>query len=93
MIELKLFSDNDKAPPSDGLLDAILDFGEMYDGDVTHLSVGAVVFKKDFGPWKTGDRADHIMLDYVGGYIEQRDDRGNLVQVVNVKLTVDMERT
>jgi hypothetical protein len=91
MIELKLF--NDKSPPPDGLLDAIIDFDEFYEGDLTYVSVGAVVFKKDFGPWKAGDRADNILLDYVGGYIEQSDDRGNLIQTVKVKLAVDTERT
>lgn len=92
MRKLTLF-DESSEKPSKGILDAILDFGEMYDGDVTHLSVGSVVFKKEFGPWKKGECADCIIINYVTGVIEQYDDRGTLIRIVPVKLAIDTNRT
>jgi hypothetical protein len=78
--------------PVNGLIDALVEFEDWHDGDVTFISVGPARFKKDFGPWKEGEKVESLNLDYSRGYIEECDDNGEVIRKCAVKLTVDTDR-
>lgn len=75
-----------------GLIDVLVEFDEWHDGDVTFISVGPATFKEDFGPWRKGETVDSLTLDYSRGYIEEYDDKGEVVRRCAVKLMIDSDR-
>ena len=81
----------DKTNPN-GLIDSLVDFEDWHDGDATFIMVGPATFKKDFGPWKTGEQVDTLTLDYARGTLEEHNDRGDLVRRAAVCLTIDADR-
>jgi hypothetical protein len=74
-----------------GLIDAIVEFEDWYEGDVTHVMVGPATFHADFGPWKKGEKVDCLLLDYSRGFLEELNDEGEVARKVEVKLTIDTE--
>jgi hypothetical protein len=77
---------------ANGLIDALVEFEDWHDGDVTHIMVGPATFKLDFGPWKQGQIANCLLLDYARGIIEEQDDDGTIIHRAAVKLALDPER-
>lgn len=74
------------------LLSAIVDYQDHHYADDTFLSVGRVTFKESFGPFQQGEVIESLVLDYVRGYIEECDDKGEVLRKCAVKLVLDPDR-
>jgi len=46
------------------MIDEIVEYGDFIDGDASSISFAAITFKKDFGPWKKGQKIDSLTLQF-----------------------------
>ena len=70
------------------LAGTVFDF-EGWDGDVEYMTFYKAVFKKDFGPWKSGQKVDCITILYVdddGPTMKEYNEDGDAVNQCHIKL-------
>ena len=71
------------------MIEQIVDFVDLEDLDSESIFVGNATFKKDFGPFKKGDRVDSLVLSYVSHQLIEFDEQGMAARSVKVLLVPD----
>ena len=79
-----------------GLLATIVDWKEVHEMEHDCVIIANAVFKKDFFPWRKGDKAEilqMVCLDNMETWIEELKGDGTTVQKVQVMLISSMSDT
>lgn len=58
----------------------IFDFDDFVDGCHEFLSFSGVTFKKDFGPWKKGDKVESLVIELCDSAFKEYTNEGEVVK-------------
>ncbi len=66
------------------IIDDLIDCAIVHEHTEELMGFGSVVFKKDFGPWKKGDKAYSLWFDLEAGRVEEYDKEITTIQTANL---------
>jgi len=67
------------------MFEDLIDYEQLHEACEEMFGFGTVTFKRDFGPWKQGDRVEILWFHLETGVVEEQDKQG-VVKTAKFKL-------